>query len=124
MLPCMAEQGFGVSQGALQRPSIGGHSMQGTEGARRVQAASHDFTAESFGERRLWLAVVMQAVEEWRNGPLRNRRKAQEFIFEKPQDFEVVCANAGLDAGNLRSRLLKIGQMVNAQTAWSHSFAA
>lgn len=97
--------------------------MEGTEGARKVQTATQGVT-DSLGERRLWLAVVMQAVEEWRNGTLRNRRKAQEFIFDKPQDFEMVCANAGLDAGNLRSRLLKIGRMVTAQTAWSQSVAA
>jgi hypothetical protein len=91
--------------------------MQGTQGTQ-------SFTADNFGERRLWLAVVVQAVEEWRNGPLRNRRKAQEFIFEKAQDFETVCANAGLDAENLRSRLLKMGRMVNTQSVWSQSFAA
>jgi|HubBroStandDraft_5_1064220.scaffolds.fasta_scaffold505075_1 hypothetical protein len=67
------------------------------------------------GERRLWLAVIMQAVEEWRNGTLRNRRKAQEFIFDNGRDFDMVCANAGLDASSLRSKLLKIGRAVSAQ---------
>jgi hypothetical protein len=71
------------------------------------------------GERRLWLAVVVQAVEEWRNGTLRNRRKAQEFLFDHQQDFEVVCANAGLDPENLRTKLLKVGRIVNAHNAWS-----
>lgn len=97
--------------------------MQGTRETRKGQAA-HDFTTDNFGERRLWLAVVIQAVEEWRNGTLRSRRKAQEFIFDKAQDFDMVCSNAGLDAGNLRSRLLKIGRMVNTQTAWAHTVAA
>jgi hypothetical protein len=66
---------------------------------------------------------VMQAVEEWRNGALRDRRKAQEFIFDE-RDFEMVCANAGLDAENLRSRLLKICRKIDAQGPWSHCMAA
>lgn len=71
-------------------------------------------TTDSVGERTLWLAVVMQAIEEWRNGTLRNRRLAQEFLFDDSKDFQAVCANAGLDADNLRSRLLKMGRKVNA----------
>jgi hypothetical protein len=77
------------------------------------------------GERRLWLAVIMQAVEEWRNGTLRNQRKAQEFIFDPAgRDFDLVCANAGLDAQNLRSKLLKIGRVVAAQGPLARPLAA
>jgi hypothetical protein len=80
-------------------------------------------TEGPIGERRLWLAVVVQAVEEWRGGPLRSRRKAQEFIFDH-QDFELVCANAGLDPANLRSKLMKLGRMVNVQGPLAHPMAA
>jgi hypothetical protein len=94
--------------------------MQATEINRNGQ----EFATEGpLGERRLWLAVVIQAVEEWRGGSLRNRRKAQEFIFAH-QDFNVVCANAGLDASNLRSKLLKIGRMVSVQGPLAHPMAA
>jgi hypothetical protein len=99
--------------------------MQGTvDGIRQGQAMQGSFTPDSISERRLWLAVVMQAVEEWRNGTLRNRRKAQEFIFDNSHDFEMVCANAGLDAENLRSRLLKIGRKIEAQGPWSYRLAS
>lgn len=75
-------------------------------------------------ERRLWLAVVVQAVEEWRGGTLRNKRLAQEFLFDDSNDFQSVCANAGLDPQNLRSKLLKIGRKVNATGTLTHSLAA
>lgn len=75
-------------------------------------------------ERRLWLAVVMQAVEEWRSGTLRDKRLAQQFLFDDSNDFQAVCANAGLDADNLRSKLLKIGRKVNATGTLAHSLAA
>jgi hypothetical protein len=92
-----------------------------TQGAVRQEAENN----ASEAERRLWLAVLMQAVEDWRGGPLRAQRVAQDFLFSTGNDFETVCANAGLDAGNLRSKLLKIGRKVHAQGAWSrHPVAA
>jgi hypothetical protein len=78
----------------------------------------------SDAERQLWLAVLMQAVEDWRGGTLRARRTAQDFLFNTGADFETVCANAGLDAGNLRSKLLKIGRKVQAQGSWGRPVAA
>lgn len=81
---------------------------------------AHDFDSE----RRLWLAVVAQAVEEWKGGTLRDRRVAQQFLFEDANDFQLVCANAGLDPGSLRSRLSKIGRQVNASGPLSHPAAA
>jgi hypothetical protein len=92
--------------------------MQGNQGSQEV--ISQDATSE----RHLWLAVVVQAVEEWRGGSLRSRRKAQEFLFEDSNDFPMVCANAGLDPDGLRSRLRKIGRMVTAQGAWSNLITA
>lgn len=98
--------------------------MQGTgeRNAQRggVEGMGHDL----FGERRLWLAVVMQAVEEWRNGTLRDKRLAQHFLFDDSNDFQAVCANAGLDPDNLRSKLLKIGRKMNTLGALAHPIAA
>lgn len=70
---------------------------------------------EMIGERRLWTAVVVSAVEDWRSGSLRARLEAQKFLFENTQDFELACAGAGLDPGDIRSRLLKLGQLVQAR---------
>lgn len=54
-------------------------------------------TEDLIAERRLWTAVVVHAVEDWKTGTLRARREAQQFLFENSQDFELVCAGAGLD---------------------------
>ncbi len=72
-------------------------------------------TEELIAERRLWTAVVVSAVEDWRSGSLRARRDAQRFLFENTQDFELVCAGAGLDPTDMRSRLLKIGRLVDSR---------
>ncbi|HKQ86404.1 MAG TPA: hypothetical protein VJS43_06475 [Candidatus Acidoferrales bacterium] len=87
-------------------------ATQGT--AENQQDSAKVRATDPASERRLWLAVVVQAVEEWRNGTLRNRRLAQQFLFDDSKDFHAVCANAGLDPDNLRSKLLKIGRKVNA----------
>jgi hypothetical protein len=49
----------------------------------------------------LWTAVIVMAVEDWRNGSLRARREAQSFLFEDNADFQAVCASAGLDPATL-----------------------
>jgi hypothetical protein len=98
--------------------------MQGM-GEKSVRNGSAEQIIYNLGiERRLWLAVVMQAVEEWRSGTLRNKRLAQQFLFDDSNDFQSVCANAGLDPDNLRSKLLKIGRRVNTTGTLAHSMAA
>jgi hypothetical protein len=73
-------------------------------------------TEESISERRLWTAVLINAVEDWRDGTLRARREAQKFLFESNADFEMVCAGAGLDVGYFQKRLLKIGARVEMKS--------
>lgn len=77
-------------------------------------------TEDCVSERRLWTAVVARALEDWRTGTLRERRKAQQFIFEDHEDFERACFFAGLDRECLRSRLLKIGRKVEMESTWQH----
>jgi hypothetical protein len=77
-------------------------------GTRETNEISEGFIAE----RRLWTAVLVTAVEDWRNGSLRAKRAAQQFLFDDDRDFEQVCAGAGLDPNTLRSKLLKIGRRV------------
>ena len=84
------------------------------EANRPGRAASIESISEEFiAERRLWMAVMANAVEEWKSGTLKSRRSAQHFLFENDDDFNHVCACAGLDASNLRSRLLKIGKKID-----------
>lgn len=99
--------------------------MQGMGETRGRSGSAESVVMQDFGiERRIWLAVVMQAVEEWRSGTLRNKRLAQQFLFDDSNDFQTVCANAGLDPDNLRCKLLKIGRKVHATGTLAHSLAA
>lgn len=75
-------------------------------------------------ERRLWTAVLVMAVEDWRDGSLRAKRAAQQFLFEDDRDFEEVCAGAGLDPATLRSKLSKIGKRVAMRGPLSNAIAA
>jgi hypothetical protein len=59
-------------------------------------------------ERRLWLAVIAQAVEDWRSVNLKRQREAEAFLFGGRKDFECVCASAGLDARNLVDKLARL----------------
>jgi hypothetical protein len=81
-------------------------------------------TEDCIAERRLWTAVLVAAVEEWRSGTLRERREAQLFLFENNDDFDRVCASAGVDPGGFRSSLLRIGKKIDMRGPWNHHMAA
>ncbi|MGB0035545.1 MAG: hypothetical protein WBP79_08740 [Candidatus Acidiferrales bacterium] len=92
-----------------------------------AQAKANSFdavTEESIGEHRLWTAVILKAVEDWRFGSMRARREAQQFLFEDDRDFTRVCASAGLDPDSLRSKLLKIGKRLGPHVRFVHPLAA
>ena len=95
------------------------------DNTQRIHVVSSDSVTEEFiGERRLWTAVIVNAVEEWRAGTLRARRAAQTFLFESDTDFNRACDGAGLDPGNLRSKLLKLGRRVEMEGSLAHPIAA
>lgn len=105
----------------------------GTEGAnggqmgsrQQIHVVSRESVTEEFiGERRLWTAVIVNAIEEWKAGTLRARRAAQTFLFDSDNDFNSVCACAGLDPSYLRSKLLKIGHRVEMQGPLARPLAA
>jgi hypothetical protein len=86
--------------------------------------SQHGVIEGAIGERRLWTAVIVMAVEDWRSGTLRARRKAQEFLFEDDQDFNEVCAGAGLEPASLRVKLLKVGHRVEMHGPSTQQIAA
>jgi hypothetical protein len=100
-------------------------SEKGLKGAAMAKADMQGAVTEDLiGENRLWTAVIAKAVEDWRFGTMRRRREAQRFLFENEQDFETVCANAGLDPASLRSKLLKIGKKLDPYVRFVHPLAA
>jgi hypothetical protein len=105
-------------------PSLG--ETMDANGARNSAGslAHDDVTEECISERRLWMAVIVMAVEDWCKGTLRARREAQSFLFDDNADFHAVCASAGLNPAALQSRLLKIGQRVQMHGPYLHPVAA
>jgi hypothetical protein len=89
----------------------------------QVSSEMHNaVTEELISARRLWTAVLLTAVEDWRNGTLRAQREAQAFLFDSDEDFAMVCNNAGLDFGDFRARLLKFGRRVQPRVPFSLCF--
>ena len=72
-------------------------------------------------EQRLWRAVIANTVEEWVNGPLRQKREAEQFLFHDESDYQTVCFSAGINPEDLRTRLQKIRSRQHAETTrWTH----
>ena len=59
-------------------------------------------------ETRVWQAVLLQTIEEWQYGPLRLKRKAEDYLFNNNVDFPEVCSRAGMNAATLRAKLTKL----------------
>jgi hypothetical protein len=83
-----------------------------------------DVAGELIAERRLWTAVIVHAVQDWLSGTLRDQREAQRFLFENNDDFNQVCACAGLDPSSFRSRLVRAGRQVQAHGPLPHPVTA
>jgi hypothetical protein len=80
--------------------------------------STEEISRQMYGERRLWTAVIVRAVEDWRTGTVRAQREAQTFLFDDDTDFTSVCGSAGLDPSCLRAKLLKLG-CVKIKGCWN-----
>ena len=63
---------------------------------------------EKLMEVRLWQAVIVTTIQEWISGPLRRKREAEDYLFKDQRDFPLVCQSAGLDVGQLRTKLARL----------------
>lgn len=72
---------------------------KGTEPATRL---------ETIAEVRLWQAVIVSTIRDWKSGSLRLKRQADQYLFQDEIDFPVVCQAAGIDLGQLRAKLMKL----------------
>jgi hypothetical protein len=59
-------------------------------------------------ETRLWQAVIVNTIQEWVWGPLRQKREAEEYLFGENSDFPAVCESAGMDVRRLRANLTRL----------------
>jgi len=69
---------------------------------------------EPLAEARLWRAVIARTVQEWVSGPLRLKQEAERYLFEQNKDFVLVCESAGINAGRLRTGLLRLRRIGNS----------
>jgi len=74
---------------------------------------------ENLSDRRLWTAVLLQALEDWKSGNMRLQRGAENFFFQSGDDFARVCRGAGLAPEGVLSRL----QAMKSTMAPVHSFS-
>ena len=74
---------------------------------------------EGVCEVRLWQAVVVRTIQDWMSGPLRQKRQAESYLFDRNTDFARVCESAGLNADDLRARLTKIDSRLHPEPAIS-----
>jgi len=100
-----------------------GELMEATN-TQALPCTQNAVTEDLIGANRLWTAVIVKAVEDWRMGSLRARREAQKFLFEDDRDFFQVCASAGLDPALFRSKLLKVGRRIEMQGPYLNPIAA
>jgi hypothetical protein len=56
----------------------------------------------------LWRGVIARTIQDWLSTPLRPKREAERYLFENSNDLSLVCASAGIDIFNLRTRLNKV----------------
>ena len=67
--------------------------------------AMSDRSEQPVGERNLWVAILLQALEDWQTGTLMRRRDADLFFFKCERDFAAVCRGAGLDPAIVLGKL-------------------
>ena len=65
---------------------------------------SHDYDPE----RRLWTAVLLQAVMDWQSHNVRAHREAERFLLQRPVDLEAVCHRAGMNPDAFQSKLRRL----------------
>jgi hypothetical protein len=70
---------------------------------------------EQIPDRRLWTAVLLQALEDWSSSNMRLRIAAEKFLFESGRDFATVCEGAGLEPGCVLHKLQTIKRISPAR---------
>jgi hypothetical protein len=68
------------------------------------QPKSHDYDPE----RRLWTAVLLQAVMDWQSHNVRAHREAEMFLLKRPVDLEAICHRAGMNPDAFQSKLRRL----------------
>jgi hypothetical protein len=100
---------FSASMADLGPPSA--FSKRGGTDMNIHQEAAKNATEDQAGvlsEKSLWVAVLLQALEDWGSSNSRHREEADRFFFGCPEDFARVCRGAGLAPCSVLTRLQKM----------------
>lgn len=65
-------------------------------------------TQELTTETLLWRVVIARTIQDWLSKPLGPKREAERYLFKNSVDLSLVCQSAGIDIGQLRTRLNKV----------------
>jgi hypothetical protein len=87
------------------------------------QSMANRETSEQFSERRLWTAVLLQALEDWNSGNRRQSKAAEIFFFESGEDFARACRGAGLSPESVLGKL-KLMKQAGSQRGITMPLAA
>jgi len=77
-----------------------------------------------FSQRRLWTAVLLQAIKDWTATNMRRQREAEKFLFQSKDDFARVCKRAGLEPGSILRKLQRLNAGVRQVPAFQLQRAA
>jgi hypothetical protein len=73
-----------------------------------IKVSSPVEVGKNTNEMLLWRAVIARTIQEWFSGTVRSQREAEQYLFDDNRDFPVVCRCAGMDIGQVRSRLARL----------------
>ncbi len=84
-----------------------------------ASARAEQHTDAQIGARRMWCAVILQAIEDWQSNSLGRQSEAERFFFQSKKDFAAVCRNAGLNASSVISQLNRMKETGAHKVAFS-----
>jgi hypothetical protein len=75
------------------------------EASKKMEEQNDD---TQFADRRLWTAVLLQALEDWKSNNRRRQSEAERFLFHSEKDFQTVCKAAGLEPSYVFGKVQKM----------------
>jgi hypothetical protein len=59
-------------------------------------------------EKHLWRVVIARTIQDWLSNSLRDKRDAEQYLFQNSADLSLVCESAGINVERMRKCLNKV----------------
>ncbi len=59
-------------------------------------------------EKHLWRVVIARTIQDWLSSSLREKRNAEQYLFQNSADLSLVCESAGINVERMRKCLNKV----------------